>query len=161
MILSICTAVTTDENEKLCTIDPTTGEKECKAIYEDGAYDDPNNNARHQYNTLDDDEEDEYYDEEDPDYDDWSQCIDRNDECPKLASKGECVTNPGYMHFQCPVSCERCDDYRADVIAQDGEVCTDNDESCRGWAALNECSYNPGYMHYECRRSCLRCFVDT
>eukprot|EP00956_Cyclotella_meneghiniana_P039764 scaffold178897_cov36-Cyclotella_meneghiniana.AAC.1 len=88
LIFSICNAITAEGNEKLCTIDPATGEEECKAIYEDedNAYDNPSN-SRHEYNTLDYDEDGEYYDEEAPDYDDWSQCIDRNDECPNLASK--------------------------------------------------------------------------
>jgi hypothetical protein len=62
------------------------------------------------------------------------------------------------MHFQCPESCDMCEDFYA---AHVGEICTDNDASCKSWAASGECGFNPDYMHGECRRSCLRCFVDT
>lgn len=189
LILSTCTAVAS-ENQRLCTVDQSTGDEECKAPSRENHQDDdgavelpvPTNadndgqNEEHVYidpyavwdeeeNEEEDDvddpeeEEDEHHEmtHEDED-DDWSVCRDRHEDCPDLANDNECETNPGFMHFQCPESCDMCEDFYA---AHVGEICTDNDASCKSWAASGECGFNPDYMHDECRRSCLRCFVDT
>ena len=35
-----------------------------------------------------------------------SDCIDRDPECAKFAWRGECESNPFYMNYMCPQSCQ-------------------------------------------------------
>ena len=37
-------------------------------------------------------------------------CVDTDTsgQCPGWASRGECASNPGYMHDKCKKSCEQC-----------------------------------------------------
>jgi hypothetical protein len=37
-----------------------------------------------------------------------TKCSDNNDNCNFWASQGECQSNPGFMHANCPVSCGTC-----------------------------------------------------
>lgn len=173
LTLSICRAASPDENQKLCAVDPTTGNEECKGVYEntDGAADDTVDLPVPTHADGGSVEEEEvhidpyeaWYEEEtqgdgeEESEDDLSKCHDRHENCPDRAAHDECNTNPGFMHFQCPESCNACEDF----YAANGEICTDNDASCSTWAKSGECAFNPGYMHNECRRSCLRCLVHT
>lgn len=35
-------------------------------------------------------------------------CVDRTPDCPRLASQGECKSDPEYMEKACPVRCNLC-----------------------------------------------------
>ena len=165
---SLCQSLPSNENRQLCAVDPATGEQECKTSYENQANEEVGTKDIPDYPvpTIDDIYHDEgvYVDpyavwdeDEERDVADWSTCYDRHEDCSSLAEENACDSNPGFMHFQCPESCNTCDDF----YAAEGEICTDNDVECKSWAASGECGFNPGYMHHECMRSCLKCYVDT
>ena len=45
-----------------------------------------------------------------------AECADNNDNCSFWASQGECQSNPGFMHQNCPVSCDTCVDMSEDDL---------------------------------------------
>ena len=138
--------------EYLCTEGPN-GEQECQAV------------------TFDTDIYDEVIQEEIADDGAWrailavEQCTDRNPDCKSLAESDQCNTNPGYMKYNCPISCNTCDEF--DIAYQelrDGNgngPCTDKYLECKNWANMGECHFNPNFMLLECERSCMVCFEDT
>ena len=36
-------------------------------------------------------------------------CINHHKQCTHWTLKGECATNPGFMHAECPAACRACD----------------------------------------------------
>jgi len=138
--------------EMLCTILPN-GEEECEAVYFDP-----------EFGEIYD--EDGHYDEveleleENQDASSARECIDQDNQCSSWAKKGDCESNPGYMKYQCPVSCETCNEFNEARMGR-SSPCTDSNHACKSWAAMGECEFNPNYMLYNCRRSCFRCYEDT
>jgi hypothetical protein len=156
-ILSLLTGATTDEEHTHCITDPATGKEECEAVYVD------NDNDEFDSELEDPEEDDDDWEEDESD---WSpQCHDRHDFCTERAANNECITNPGFMTFQCAKSCNTCEEYmeahQNAYVNGEWSPCTDNEVECRGWAVSGECAFNPGFMLEECRRSCFRCFVNT
>ena len=135
----------------LCSIGPD-GEEECETVYfKPDVYDAPPN------------------DEDDVEH--WRSglavdgCTDRDPNCKTLSASGECDKNPGFMKYECAVSCGTCAEFDAAYEALregtgDGP-CTDKYVECMGWAAMGECGFNPNFMLVECERSCMGCFEDT
>jgi hypothetical protein len=64
--------------------------------------------------------------------------------CPALAAKGDCTSNPFSTLFKCKLSCEVC--------KQD---CTDKHPQCEEWQLMGECTNNPTYMEENCKNSCI------
>ncbi|KAL9178578.1 hypothetical protein ACHAXT_001916 [Thalassiosira profunda] len=95
-----------------------------------------------------------------------TECIDFDeDQCKEFAAKGQCDENPGFMEYECSVSCGTCEKFDAAYEAlREGSgdgPCTDKYPECKGWAGMGECSFNPGFMQVECERSCMLCYEDT
>eukprot|EP00804_Cyclotella_cryptica_P029939 CCRYP_020080-RA/>CCRYP_020080-RA protein AED:0.17 eAED:0.17 QI:302/1/1/1/0.5/0.33/3/416/480 len=164
--------VISSEDEPLCT-NSANGPEECNASYSklvdyETANFDPATDNDHDGEAdgedfgeeVDEDEDEEGdYEEEN---EDWSpECLDRYDDCQELADENECESNPGYMHFQCPESCNTCDEYTDSYERGEWPPCTDKVVDCKSWAASGECAYNTEFMQKECQRSCMTCFVDT
>jgi len=145
---------TANANEEyLCTEGPN-GEQECQAV------------------TFDTDIiYDEVVNEQEIDDGAWraslavEQCTDRNPDCKSLAESDQCKTNPGYMKYNCPVSCDTCDEfdqkYEELRNGKGNGPCTDKYLECKNWANMGECHFNPNFMLLECERSCMVCFEDT
>lgn len=159
------------EDQPLCT-DPGTGHEECNASYSEHVdhqttTSDPTIDSDDDEETLDSEEEEAFDDEEDVDEEeeegaDWSsECHDRHDDCQELADDNQCESNPGFMHLQCPESCNTCEEYAEAYETEEWPPCTDEEFDCKSWAASGECAYNAEFMTVECRRSCMSCFVDT
>jgi len=72
-------------------------------------------------------------------------CADAHQQCGRWAARGECSTNPDYMHQSCRLSCGLC------------QPCADENDRCAEWAARNQCAENPGYMNAKCKQSCGKC----
>jgi len=153
-LLTLHTSVAVED--RLCHVG-LDGQEECEAVYNEHdtyEYDDP---------PLDDDDDD---DDDDDVKGEQFECTDLHDTCETLADDGECDTNPGFMKYECAVSCGTCSEFDAayEALWDDGTgdgPCTDRNEECMGWAAMGECGFNPGFMLVECERSCLICFEDT
>ena len=76
----------------------------------------------------------------------WNQ-----DDCAIRASHGECASNPSYMMFGCPKSCNFCDE-------KTNQLCTDFYlNKCPKWREEGLCLANAAEMDIECRRSCGLC----
>jgi len=87
-----------------------------------------------------------------------ASCIDSGDladHCPLWAQRGECATNPVYMHEHCRRSCG-CP---AQGPPPPSGECADRDKSgaCATWAAAGECDANPAYMKVKCASTCGTC----
>lgn len=59
-----------------------------------------------------------------------ARCADASANCAKWAKAGQCTSNQGYMHKQCPLSCKQCVE------------CVDKEKACSQWAANGECKSN-------------------
>ncbi|KAL7538279.1 hypothetical protein ACHAXR_008444 [Thalassiosira sp. AJA248-18] len=125
----------------LCSVGPD-GEQVCETVYfEPDIYDNPPDDG---------DEEDLLA---------VIECTDLDPECETLAESGACDDNPGFMKYECAVSCNTCSEFDA-AYAGSGP-CTDKYVECKNWAAMGECGFNPNFMLVECERSCVMCFEDT
>ena len=175
------TATATGSDGKRCTDGATTTtNNNCEAVYSQPESDDSNNDHDEDEEDDDDDDDDDDYDAIDEDYP--SECSDLADpainDCKALAEGGECNTNPGFMKYQCALSCGTCHEFNAAyAIYNDtherkkgGEEessiggvgpCTDLYRECKQWAGQGECAFNPDFMLVQCERSCMICFEDT
>mmetsp|Transcript_15187 Transcript_15187/g.32955 ORF Transcript_15187/g.32955 Transcript_15187/m.32955 type:complete len:526 (-) Transcript_15187:286-1863(-) len=152
-LLSLLTVVHVTANEEyLCSVGPD-GQEDCQAVYFEPELDDA---------SPDDEEEAEA---------NWrsglavEECTDHDAECNTLAESGECENNPGYMKYECAVSCGACEEFDAAYEAlRDGTgdgPCTDKYRECKNWGAMGECGFNPKFMLVQCERSCMICYEDT
>jgi len=146
------------QEEVLCTINPDTNTEECEAVYfEPEVYESAIANA--------DEVDEEMLDKL------WraqlapNECRDNHPDCPSYATKGECITNPGFMTYECAKSCNTCAEFEQayyDLREGNGDgPCTDRYRECKNWAAMGECAVNPSFMLDQCERSCFQCYVDT
>ncbi len=167
-------ATTTGSDAKQCTDDATSNN--CEAVCSQPELDDSDNDHDEDDGDHDEDEGDNY--DDDDDYP--SECSDLADpdtnDCKALAEGGECNTNPGFMKYQCAVSCGTCrecnaayaiyndtDEGKGGEESSVGGVgpCTDLYRECKQWAGQGECAFNPDFMLVQCERSCMICFEDT
>ncbi|KAL7527106.1 hypothetical protein ACHAXR_001807, partial [Thalassiosira sp. AJA248-18] len=79
---------------------------------------------------------------------DTVECLDRDEKCAEYAQLGGCKDNPGYMTYNCAMTCNACN-----------RPCTDDHYRCLEWAGMGECDAN--YMKKSCRHSCLICNEGT
>ena len=89
-------------------------------------------------------------------------CRDGNLGCADWARKGECDTNPAYMHVSCRKACRACTENATadgDGGQAGGRPCANAspEHDCAYWATTGECESNAKYMHEACRRSCGQC----
>jgi prolyl 4-hydroxylase len=70
-------------------------------------------------------------------------------ECPLWASKGECVSNPGYMLAHCA---DACGAVAGGAVSADAP--RDLEPECAGYAQAGECARNPAFMLSRCKLSC-------
>jgi len=80
-------------------------------------------------------------------------CIDMDGSCPEWASRGECANNPGWMLFNCAVSCRSC--WRLDYKLNE---CRDGASDCHTRAAAGRCNRNDALL-LECPVSCGSCHM--
>lgn len=117
--------------------------------------------------TEEDSSDDEEYEPEPEEVAFDGDCEDDDESCTLYANQGACASNPGFMQFHCPKSCNTCADVKKAMEAAefvqdgDGTVCTDDHYQCSEWAGMGECDANPNYMLTSCRRSCVVCFAGT
>jgi len=57
-----------------------------------------------------------------------SLCVDKHEQCSYWASKGECPSNPGYMHLNCAKSCGTCVVNKQEVLQTKSSDVTLTDE---------------------------------
>ncbi|XP_033104243.1 balbiani ring protein 3-like isoform X2 [Anneissia japonica] len=82
-------------------------------------------------------------------------CKDKNKKCATWAKQGECKDNQGWMHNNCPVSCDTCGKPDPTV------ACEDAHSRCPEWAKDGNCVINKEYMKKTCAASCLVCKEDA
>ncbi|XP_071959068.1 uncharacterized protein [Antedon mediterranea] len=81
-------------------------------------------------------------------------CRDKNKKCATWAKQGECKDNQGWMHNNCPVSCDTCG------IPDPTIACEDRHSRCLEWAKDGNCMTNQEYMKKTCPSSCMVCKTD-
>lgn len=111
------------------------------------------------------------YDDDEEDGDWWNEfksgeCKDHllpKINCASFAEEGECETNPGFMKFACPVTCNLCDEFESSLSKEEEgtDLCMDYEQQCKEWSSMGECVHNPNFMLKECRRSCFQCYEDS
>ncbi|CAL4094757.1 unnamed protein product [Meganyctiphanes norvegica] len=87
-----------------------------------------------------------------------SSCEDTNNFCSDWASKGQCQSNPAYMHVHCKKSCNKCGTtvYPKPVNPKP-TACVDKNQYCADWAKKGYCISNAAYMKPSCPKSCKAC----
>lgn len=94
-------------------------------------------------------------------------CQDNNIDCEGWAHEGECETNSGHMHVECPLSCKRCTALanatrpKRRTTARAG--CHDEEGyGCAEKAQAGGCDNDKGQMLLECPKTCNVCnFMST
>ena len=86
-------------------------------------------------------------------------CVDKDSECTKWTSLGECIDNEIFMLKTCCKSCagvgvvsETTDDT---TTPEDEDDCVNKDKQCPQWASIGECEANESFMLKTCCKSCL------
>ncbi len=90
-------------------------------------------------------------DDDDRTKNDDDACPDKSEGCTLYAKSGGCVTNPGYMTYNCASTCGTCDvvddaERGAEFADKDGGntgPCMDDEYECKEWAGTGECEVNP------------------
>ncbi len=73
-------------------------------------------------------------------------CVDLKDKCRKWADSGECQSNPEFMLFSCPMSCNTC----SQCIDYDPTLCAELYQD-------GQCQSNVASMWAYCPKSCNLC----
>ena len=85
------------------------------------------------------------------------KCVDENPDCPKLASEGECKSNPVRMLWGCQKSCNTChlsNSQKNEKRDENLSLCKDFRPNCSRMGVM-EC--NEPSIRLRCRKTCKTC----